>query len=343
MIGTNPYTVHEAEAGFFHAWGDGIPVGGPLPRHLAPALSNEFRVGCKISQTAGGGLEADFGEWRLHRPQTAGDAEWMVEMELPLGAMTDEAAVQLSSFTRTGTPVVLVLRFRCRETGYWRLLQFHDAVLLPSDVTEDGQRMLRTVKVSAGWMEESKSGTMPAVQPRLRGVVEWRHLGRVVRCWEYDAAANTWAEDAENVTTLDGETFRYVSLDFSGADAAVSGMAARTEDGVAGGVAATGMAWIDARMFRVESSSLTGEATVEMEPGWELETLGCAEPLLLPESGRHWEHPRVVFRFLGRTYATAQGGVLAMPALTSATPEKRMDFPIRLGRLLLYPEGGQLI
>ena len=336
-----PYTVHEAEVAFFHAWGDGTPVGGPLGRHLAPPVVEEFRAGLKISQVGdgdGGGLATDFSEWRMHRPQELFDSGWLVEMDVPLGAVTDAAGVQLSVFTRAGTPVILVVRFRCRETGFWRLLQFHDAVLLPSEAGEDGQKMFRSIKVSAGWLEECKSGAMPAVEPRLRGVVEWRHLGRVLRCWEYDAVANAWAMDAENSETLDGDTFRYVDLEFSGGDVLVSAMAARTVDGVAAGIAAAGIGWLQARVFQV-----LGSSGLTLEPGWVLETAGCAEPLLLPPSGRHWEHPRVVFRFLGRTYATARAGVLALPALTEGTPETPVDFPLRLGRLILLPDGGWVI
>ncbi len=338
-----PYTVHEAEVAVFHAWGDGLPVGGPLPRHLQPAVADEFRAGLKISQVeADGGLRGDFAEWRRHRPQRVAAGDWMVEMSAPLGAVQDAAGVQLESFLRPGMPVVLVVRFHCQDTGLWRLFQFHDCVVLAGDAGDEAQWMRRGMKFSAGHMEEFKSGAEPALVPRVRGVIEWRHLGRCVRCWEYDAEENSWAEDAENVEVVgegeEAETARYVSLDFSESGVDFSYLAARTVAATSGGVEGVGIGWLDAFAFSVlESSGLT------LQPGWQVEAAGCAEPVLLPPSGRHWEHPRVVFRVLGRIYATVEAGVLALPTMVEGEPEDAIDYPIRLGRLVFYPEGGYVI
>lgn len=334
-----PYTVHEAEVAVFHAWGDGLPVDGPLSRGLLVPVADEFRSGLKIGQVGGGaGLSGDFGEWRLNRPQAVMGGEWMVEFTAPLGAPRDEVGVNLGSFLLPGMPVVVVVRFQCRETGVWRVFQFHDCVVLAGDAGDEGQWMVQGAKFSAGHMEEYKSGAIPALVPRLRGVIEWRHLGRRVRCWEYDAGTNTFAEEAENSEVVGGDVVRYVNLDFSGDGVGLSYLAASLVDVTSGGVAAKAVGWADAAAFSVtESSGLT------FEPGVEMEAEGCAEPLLLPVSGRQWEAPRVVFRFLGRVYATLEAGVLALPDFTVGAPVAPMDFPLRLGRLLLYPAGGWLL
>lgn len=335
-----PYTVHEAEVAVYHAWWDGMPVGGPFSRHLQPGVIDEFRAGLKLVQVeADGGLAGGFGEWRKHGPARVVEADWMVEMSAPFGAALDAEGVALASVLRAGMPVVVVVRFVCAETGLWRVFQFHDCVGVASDAGDEDQKMFRSVRFSAGHLEQFKSGVMPGLEPRLRGVIEWRHLGRCVRCWEYDAETNAWAEDAENVQVLGGEAERYVSLYAVDDGLALSYLAAQSVVAVSGGVAeAAAVGWLDAVAFSVlESSGLT------LEPGWVRESYGCAEPLLLPVSGRHWEHPRVVFRFLGRIYATVEAGILAVPALVVGDPELPMDFPIRMGRLVLYPEGGWVV
>lgn len=335
-----PYTVHEAEVAVFHAWGDGMSVGGPLLRNLQPPVTDEFRAGLKISQVeAGGGMAADFGEWRKFRPQLVMDSDWMVEMSVPLAAVATDDGVQLSAFLRAGSPVVVVVRFLCTDTGLWRVFQFHDCLVQPQDAGDEGQWMMRAVKFSAGHMEEFKSGTLPPLVPRLCGVIEWRHLGRCVRCWEYDAVTDTLTEDAENVAVVDGDTVRHVSLETVAGGVALSYLLPWSVDAILGGQEAGALGWQNVLVFTVgESSGLI------MEPDWEMEAQGCAEPLLLPPSGRHWEHPRVVFRFLGRRYATIEARVFALPALVEdALPEMPMDQPIRIGNLVLYPEGGWLV
>lgn len=329
-----PFTVHEAEVAVWHAWGDGIPVAGPTPRHLN--LPVTFRAGLRMAQGEGLETGGDFGEWRGRRA-IPGDGEWTVEMSSPLGAAWD-AGVQVDSLPPVGAPVVIVVRFFDRAAGLWRVYQFHDAFLAPADAGEDGQRMMRALRFAAGWREEFKSGTMPGLEPRLRGVIEWRHLGRVVRCWEYDPVLDAWQEDAENVVTMEGVPVRYVTLDSSvPGEVSVAMLAAVSQDGEMAGLQAALLGWKDVAVFTVGSSGLT------LEPGWTLEAQGAAEPLLLPPSGRHWEHPKVVFRVLGRHHATACAGVFALPALQEGVPERPMDLPLRIGRLLLYPDGGWLV
>ncbi len=333
-----PYTVHEAEVAVYHAWADGVPVAGPFVRHLQPGLLDEFRAGLKMTQVEDAGVVGGFGEWRKQSPRRVVDADWMVEISSPFGAALDEAGVAISSVLRAGTPVVVVVRFICVDTGLWRVFQFHDCMLATSDAGDEDQKMFRSVRFSAGHLEQFKSGVMPTMEPRMRGVIEWRHLGRVVRCWEYDATTNTWAEDAENVQVVEGEDERYVSLVPVTGGVEFSYLAARTVVGTAGGLDAATVGWIDAATF-----SIIGSSGLTMEPGWALETLGCVEPILMQPSGLHWEHPRVVFRFLGRVYATLEAGVFAMPKLTQGDPDLPMDFPIRIGELVLYPDGGWII
>lgn len=333
----HPTTVHEAEVAVFHAWGDGVPVAGPLRRHRQPAITDEFRVGLKFSQVSEGGeMAPGFGEWRRNAPQAVSEDGWMVEMASPFGAVVREIT-QLSSIILAGSSVVVVVRFRDTDTGFWRLLQFHDAVALPGEVGDQSEAMMRSVKFSAGWMEEMKSGEMPDLLPRLRGVVEWRHLGRVVRCWEYDASSNVWTEDEENHEVIQVEDapldVRYVTLDFipggEGEVRNVSGLSylfAGSRDATMGGYGALGIGWGNMQVFG--SSGLT--------EGWAMEE-GCAEPIYMPVSGQDWEHPRVVIRFLGRIYATIQSGVVAVPAKKSGAPGGEMDYPIRMGPMVFYP------
>jgi hypothetical protein len=328
-----PYTVHEADVGVFHAWGDGLPVVGPTPRHQDVADGGGFRAGLKMAQVDAGGRVGDFSEWRLNSPSPVIPGEWVVELSSPLGTATS-AGVQVASLLASGAPVIVVVRFRCRHTGLWRVYQFHDAVALPADAAEESQRMMRDIRFSAGWMEEFKSGTMPPLEPRMRGVIEWRHLGRTVRCWEYDPEADAWAEDPENLIVMEGEQVRHVGLDFSSGGMALSMLAAVSRDVELASIQASGTGWLDVGVFSVPS----GSSGLTMEPGWVLETEGITEPLLLPPSGRHWEHPRVVFRVLGRTYATACAGVFAVPSLDSGTPDRPLDLPVRMGRLILYPD-----
>ena len=348
-IGIRPYTVHEADVGFFAGWRDGHRVTGPGTRHGRAGLIDEFRAGLEIRQVRGDdGGQGGFGEWRLH----GGDAEpgqdgWIVTMSLPLEAVEDGGA-QVSSWPDAGSPLVVVVRFLDKETGWWRIFQFHDAVLLPVDAGEQSELMMRQVSVSAGWMEERYHGAaVPELEPVVRGVIEWCHAGRRVRCHEYDADADTFTEAAENVFSalVEGVAtpVRYVTLNFAGVgddeSFSLDYLAANTgEVQKAGGVPGYGIGWTDARVMEISASS-----GLTLWPGWVLETEGAAEPLAMPESGRHWEHPKVVFRVLGRVYASVSHGVVAMPSLTTGFPEGMLDVPLRMGRLLLLAEGGYIL
>lgn len=329
----SPFVVVEADVSVWHAWGDGVPVTGPTQRHRA--IASGFRTGLRISQAPGADdLPGAFGEWRMNGPALVRNGGWTVECSSALGAVWDEGA-QAASMLPPGTPVVVVVRFQDRaKPDLWRVYQFHDAETMPADATDDSQRMMRSLRFSAGWMEEFKSGVMPGLEPRLRGVIEWRHLGRVVRGWEYDPDTDTWAEDPENVVSLEGGDVRYVGLEIDGSDAQISMLAAVTGEGTLAGDPATVIGWQDVAVFSAGSSGLT------LDPGWLLQTDGIAEPLLLPESGRHWEHPRLVFRVLGRTYATACAGVVALPSLTMDDPGVMLDMPLRMGALRMFPDGG---
>lgn len=332
------FTVHDAQVAVWHAWRDGHRSEGPLLRHLEAPAARFFRVGLTIRREevgAGETGEPGFGEWRMHGDaETISRAGWTVEMASVLGdeVVEDE---KVSQMVAPGAPVVVVVRFLVKATGEWRVFEFHDAVFLPVDSKEDGQVMRRELRFSAGWMEEYKSGEMPGMESRPRGVIEWRHLGRCVRCWEYDPEADSWVEDAENLTGDPETGIRYVSLDEVDGGVAVSMLAAVTDETVLAGAEAAGIGWLKVPVFRVPVAG-----PLVMEPGWQLETLGCAEPLLLPPSGRHWEHPRLVFRVLGRIHATARGGVFALAQMSSGLPESPLDVPLRLGRLRLYPDGG---
>lgn len=331
----------------FHAgWRDGFPVVGPVERHGNAGLIDEFRAGLSIGQVRGdAGGEGAFGEWRMHGGDAAaGQDGWIVEMKLPLVAVVDGGA-QVSSWPDAGSPLVVTVRFRDLETGWWRIWQFHDAVLLPLEAAAgENENMFRTVRISAGWMEDRYHGAaVPDVVPVVRGVIEWRHAGRRVRAWEYDFNTDEFTECGENVSVVDSETVRYVNVAVTGEDAAeevaVSYLAAKTDPIVkSGGVPGYGIGWMDAAVFVVSPSS-----GLTFWPGWVLETEGAAEPLTMDESGRHWEHPCVVFRVLGRVYASFSHGVMAVPKMTDGFPEGMLDAPIRLGRLILLPAGAWML
>lgn len=334
-----PFTVHEADIALFHAWHDGFPVGGPFTRHQELGHLARFHASLRLLELPGeDAAEPAFGEWR-RAPGSRGGG-WSIESTGQLSALADDGA-EVSSLPQVGTPLIVLVRFYCRDTGRWRLFQFHDAEILPSEAGEDSERMAHTLRIFAGWREEWQGGshhTLPPLVPRLRGVIEWRHLGRSIRCWEYDPAADAWEETAENQHVANGSPARYVSLTTQAPATHFHYLAALTEPTPAAGTQASRITWLDAAAFSVSSSGLTPS------PGWSLETHGCAEPLTLPPSGRHWEHPRVVIRFLGRIYATVSHGVIALPSLTQGEPDyPPLDFPIRIGRLLLLPEGGHLL
>lgn len=331
----SPFTVWNAEVEIHHAWADGFPLRGPLGRHLAAPLVSRFRSGVSFSQVEPGArMGGSFGEWRAHGPGRAMASDWLVEMAGVLGDEWQDGE-RISQWLRPGTPLVVVVRYFCRESGAWRLFQFHDAELLPLAAGDDAGRMGMTVRVAAGWMEEFKSGEMPAMEPRIRGVIEWHHSGRVVRCWEYDPVADEWVEDAEN-SAQEGAA-RYVTMDDSDG-VALGMMAAVTAEASMAGIAAAEIEWRSVGLVVIgESSGLT------FFPGISMETPGCPEPVMMPPSGRHWEHPKMVFRVLGRVYATACAGVLVMPSFQEGAREGCLDVPIRLGRLVLYPDGGWLL
>lgn len=330
-----PFTIHEADVAVWHAWGDGMPVSGPMGRHLGAMA--EFRAGLRMEQAGGdAGLAGEVGEWRLNRPVETRAMPWVVEFSVPLAASKDGGAAVTALGASAGAPVVVVVRFRDRALGVWRVFQFHDAVILPVSAGEDAQRMMRVVRVSSGWLEDYKAGTMPSMEPRMRGVIEWKHLGRSIRCWEYDFAAGTWMEDPENVNPAESGPERYFSWAVTDDDLLVSMTAAATKAGELGGVYATGIEWKDVLAFEL----LEGSSNLTLAPGWVVEANGLVEPLLLPPSGRHWEHPRVVLRVLGRVYATIRAGVIAVPAINEGNPSPApIDPPIRMGRLLFYPDG----
>lgn len=329
----SPYVVGEGDISVWHAWGDGLPVAGPTLRHRE--LASGFRTGLRISQVpAADGVPSSFGDWRVHGSGDPRGVSWMIEISSAFGAIWDDGA-QVASMVSPGAPVVIVVRFRDRSRpDLWRVLQFHDAVLMPTDTGDESQRMMRSVRFSAGWMDEYKSGVMPELAPRVRGIIEWRHLGRVVRAWEYDPIADSWDEDQENVVTVDGEPLKYVDLDIYGEGAELAMLAAVTGSGTLAGDPAAVIGWKDVKVFEADQDGL------RVSPGWAIEADGIAEPLLIPESGRHWEHPRVIIRVMGRTYATICAGVVAMPSLSMEDPGEQIDMPVRMGALRLFPAGG---
>jgi hypothetical protein len=339
-LGIEHFTVHEAEFAVFHAWRDGMPVTGPLDRHQATGLITRFTSGLKMTRDPVGEVPRGFGEWRA-KPGVFRHSEWTVETSGAVAALFEGGTLQVNAFLPQGAPLILLVRFYSEESGRWRLFQFHDCEIGPVNAADSSENMMQAVTFHAGWMEEltgASGGTLPSMVPRLRGVIEWRHAGRCVACWFYDAADDSFTENPENVATVGEETVRYVSLaeDEDGMD--VSYLAAMTvpaPDPVAG-LPAVGIGWADVRALQINEVG-----GLVLEPGWVLQE-GAAEPITLPPSGMHWEHPQVVFRFLGRTYATLAHGVFCVPSLTNEAVEP-FDFPIRLGRLVLLPDGAWVL
>ncbi len=335
-----PFTVHEAEIALFHAWNDGRPVQGPLARHLAPGIIASFRAGLTITRQDGGEMPGAFGEWRGSGLRPGG---WTIETSAPLAALTD-GIVPVDSLPCPGTPVIVMVRFLHAESGQWRLWQFHDAELLPPTAAESEEKMMTAWRIRAGHREEF-SGTVLATLPDmdapvLRGAIEWMHRGRMVRCWDYDVSSNTWTERPENHIAVGVDTARYVTLTIAGDDAFVLYMTPRTEivDGAGGAIDRSLLSWLNALAFTVSSSGLTPD------DDWMLETEGCNEPVEIPASGLHWDHPVVAFSFLGRRYATLSHGVIALPSLADGFPETPpLDTPLRIGRLLLLPDAAYLL
>lgn len=336
------YTVGEADFALFHGWRDGMAVRGPLDRHLTSGLIARFTTGLKITavpdgEASGGG----FGEWRKF-PGAKVPVVWTVETSTPLAALF-EGGVQVASLLPVGAPLILLVRFFSPATGRWRMFQFHDCEVGPVDVGDASENMMQTAVFRAGWREEltgSSGGTLPPMVPRVRGVIEWRHLGRCIPCWYFNADDNSWTENPENWDDSGAEVVRYVSLEDEVEGVRLSYLAARTVATAApvAGLAGVGIGWVDARALQVLAAGAEG---LMLEPGWQLQE-EAAEPITLPPSGRHWEQPQVVFRFLGRIYATLSHGFLCVPSLTRGMVEP-FDFPIRLGRLVLLPDGAWVL
>ena len=175
---------------------------------------------------------------------------------------------------------------------------------------------------------------MPGMTPRLVGVIEWHHAGRHVPCYHYDADTDEWTENEENLFAAGETPARYVTLVEDGDDWSLGYLAARTAPSSAAGIDTTGIGWIDVQPLRV-----LGASGLSLDPGWQIQP-GCPEPITMPPSGHHWDHPRVCFRFLGRLYATLAHGVFAVPSMSTGVPDTPpLDMPIRMGRLLLLPDG----
>lgn len=336
------YTVNEADFALFHGWRDGRAVNGPLDRHLACGLIAKFTTGLKISGVPDGEMPAPgFGEWRKF-PGAKVPVLWTVETSAPLAALF-EGGVQVASLLPAGAPLILMVRFYSTETGRWRMFEFHDCEIGPVNAGDASENMMQVAQFRAGWREDltgSSAGTLPPMVPRLRGVIEWRHLGRYVPCWYFDADANAWTENPENLDDSGDEAVRYVSLETEDDGMKISYMAARTVATVdlVAGLPGVGIGWVDARALQVLDAGSSG---LTMEPGWAVQE-GAAEPITLPPSGRRWEHPQVVFRFLGRIYATLSHGLFCVPSLSAGAVEP-FDFPIRIGRLVLLPDGAWVL
>jgi hypothetical protein len=340
------FTVHDAQVMVWHAWQDGMPIRGPLGRHSYVPAAQQFRAGLSIRSVARPATDPAFGQWQRHStPEGVYPAEeWQVEIASVLGQEESDGAL-ISQLLRPGSPVVVVVMFAVKGTSEWRILQFHDAELMPLESGEESQVMRRNLRFSAGWMEEFKSGSMPgSMQPRIRGIIEWCHAGRTVRCWEYDPYENTWTEDPENQILIGEETARYISFDTPSSGARRLGMMAALTESMPlplGGTetGGTGIFWRHVWLLDIPATG-----PLQMAPGWITESHGLAEPLLLPPSGLHWEHPRLVLRVLGRIYATACAGVLAVPRIHyGAVPDAPSDPPIRLGRWVLYPDASWIL
>lgn len=339
MLSISHFTVHEAECAFYHAWHDGIAVTGPLPRHQLAPFSEQFRAGLSIEPVEPTTEPANtpFGEWR-HSASPFGipHTPWRLSLSLPLAAIAD-AKAQVTSFPPLGMPVIVVCRFLCGDTGHWRVLEFHDARLTSSPVSEDNQNMMRALTFEAGWMEERIGSSLlpaPDLAPIPSIVAEYRHLGRRIRCWEYLPYANEWHECPENRTGPIDDPARYIHITHTPTAGSLSYMAART-DPVPGmeDVDLHGIGWVFEHAIAThESGGLT------LADGWSVQP-GAAELIALHPSALHWEHPRVVIRHLGRIYATIGSGHLATPAWHPFPPAATTALPARIGPLIILPHG----
>lgn len=332
------FTVHEAEFAVYHAWRDGMVVNGPLDRHHTSSIISKFTSGLRVTRNPESEGVGGFGDWRAaHSPM--GPSLWTVETSAAFAAVFDHTA-QLPSFLMPGMPLVLLVRFYSSETGRWRLLQFHDAELGGTDVGESSQNMMQAVSFRAGWMEEITGvggGTLPPMVPVLRGVLEWRHLGRRIACWYYDPEEDAWTENPENVVGEGEEASRFITMEEDEGVTFVSFMTPFTQAATEpmAGLPGVKRAWMNARVMQLASSGLT------LEPGWEVQR-EAAEPIAMHASGAHWDHSRMVFRFLGRIYATVTHGLFCVPTFQEGAVVP-FDFPIRIGPLVLLPDGAWVI
>lgn len=327
-LALNPFTVHEADVAVFYAWRDGRVIDGPMPRHLQSGMVAKFRASLNLTRKVDPARAHAFGDWR--HPESAEDGLWTVEMTYPIGSVVDEGGAHVSSSMPAGEDMTVLVRFFDELNGHWRVFQFHHARRSADLTTAEQQELgINTLGFTAAWMEPFRGGNaadLPPLVPREWGVIEWIHGARRIPCHYYDPATDSWTETGENFRVDGGETLRYVTLETTAGLTTLSYLAPITAaTTTAGGIDASKLAWIDALAFAADSSGL------HPAHGWQVQTGGGPEPLTIPPSGRHWEHPRVVIRFLGRVYASLAHGTIATPALVTGPPSPSIDPPIRLG------------
>lgn len=324
-----PYTIHEAEIAIFHSWSDGKEIKGPMKRHLESGLVAKFNASLSFTRIAAGESMRAFGDWR--KDQDTREDGWQITMSYPYGAIKDHDGTEVSSSLEIKADYIILVRFYDQDSQSWRMLQFHYARIddnLPANETQEV--IMNSLSFHAGWREEFKGGLasgLPDMTPRKWGVIEWVHQGRVIPCYYYDADTDAWMETDENPKLTDlGQTIRYVTLETTSGETTLSMLSPITEtETLPSGVEIENLTWVNAQVFTSDSADL------HLGQGWQLQTEGCPEPIKMPASSRHWEHPVVRVRFLSRVYGTFGHGTVAVPKLEYTAPPAGIDTPIILG------------
>lgn len=343
MQDLRPLTIHEADVALFQSWPDGRRMTGPLPAHLEATAEAKFRVGLSLTRRASDRRDGAFGDWRHGGFLTGGG--WKVEFRQPFGSLLEASGKHVSSLIEPGREFTLLVRFLDEDTGHWHLFQFHHARIgddLP--IAEQNQIAEQSYSFEAAWLEHfrgSNPATLPALEPREWGVVEWEHAGRCVPCHYYNPATGAWLETDENEHEVEGSgAVKYVSIeDDGGGTIELSYLTPRTVTESGPVLDRTVLSWLDAKAANFDAAGITPA------PGWQLQTNGCAEPLTCAPSERHWQHPRVRLRFLGRVYATLSHGIIAVPAVTEGAPSTPpLDPEIALHpNVIFLPEGAYVL
>ena len=320
----SPYTFFEAEIALFYAYENGTPLRDPTTLEIkAPAASCIGSISISSSPKLS---EGSLGDWQ-GRAKPTEHKTWRATVSYQDGAWREQGE-RISSILSSNSDFILMIRFHDEVNGNWDSHQFHYCSLDSQESSHDPSNSTQSFTLQAGHRETFSGNTsqaaLPELTPQVLGRVEWIQAGNVVPCLFYDPFTETWSESGLNSFTVPGESpKRYceISPDPSNANETYVKMliAATTEQTPTGNQQVrTGITYETSTCFTIGNHNSPTNHGIRMGPGFALQKLGCPEPIRDHVSATHWQHPRLVFRYLKRIYCTISQGVVAVPSITPA-------------------------